>query len=145
MQKAEKTGVIPMKKYLFFDAINVDGPKKKLLEFNQELGGILSEQDLTLLDSLLELIKNKAFYHSSKVSKQGFELIKKLLTKFPSAKAFPALDIYRMFLMHPHSSESYKVYEFALEYIGIIIGHLRDDSAQQATQLVALRSLVNLF
>lgn len=79
------------------------------------------------------------------MSKQGFELIKKLLTKFPSAKAFPALDIYRMFLMHPHSSENYKVYEFAIEYIGIIIGHLRDESAQQATQLVALRSLVNLF
>ncbi len=31
-----------MKKYLFFDAINIDGPKKKLLEFNQELG-ILNE------------------------------------------------------------------------------------------------------
>jgi hypothetical protein len=69
MQKAEKAGVIPMNKYLFFDAVNVDGPKKKLLEFNQELGGLLIEQDLTLLDSLLELIKNKAFYHSSKVSK----------------------------------------------------------------------------
>lgn len=27
-----------MKKFLFFDAINVDGPKKKLLEFNQESG-----------------------------------------------------------------------------------------------------------
>ena len=59
MQKAEKIGVIPMKKYLFFDAINVDAPKKKLLEFNQELGGVLNEQDLTLLDSLLDLIKNK--------------------------------------------------------------------------------------
>ena len=57
-----------MKKFLFFDAINVDGPKKKLLEFNQE-SNTLNEQDLTLLDSLLELIKNKQFYHSSKVSK----------------------------------------------------------------------------
>ena len=42
MQKAEKTGVIPMKKYLFFYAINVDGPKKKLMEFNQELS-VLNE------------------------------------------------------------------------------------------------------
>jgi PUL domain len=105
----------------------------------------LNEQDLVLLDSLLELIKNKPFYHSSKVSKQGFELLKKLLTKFPSSKSFPVLDLYRMFLLHPHSSEHYKVFETALEYLNIVIGHLRDDQAQQATHLVALRCLVNLF
>ena len=68
-----------------------------------------------------------------------------MLTKFPAPKVFPVLDLYRMFLMHPQSSENYKVFEFALEYLGIIIGHLRDESAQQATQLVAIRSLVNLF
>ena len=80
------------------------------------------------MESLLELIKNKSFYHSSKVSKQGFELIKKMLTKFPSSKVFPVLDLYRMFLMHPNSSENYKVFEFAIEYVNIIIGHLRDES-----------------
>lgn len=34
---APKSTVLPMKKLLFFDAINVDAPKKKLLEFNSEL------------------------------------------------------------------------------------------------------------
>lgn len=57
-------------------------------------------------------------------------MIKKILTKFPSSKVFPVLDIYRMFLMHPQSSENYKVFEFAIEYINIIVGHLRDESAQ---------------
>ena len=57
-----------MKKYLLFDALNVDNPKKKILEFNSELN-ILTQAELDLLTSLLELIKNKAFYHSSKVSK----------------------------------------------------------------------------
>lgn len=88
-----------MKKMLFFDAVNVDAPKKKIIEFNNEMQ-ILNNNDLELLDSLLELIKNKQFYHSSKVSKQGFDLIKKMF-KFPSDKAFPCLDVYRMFLMHP--------------------------------------------
>lgn len=57
-----------MKTTLYFDSINVENPKKKLLEFNQDLH-ILTPHDIELLESLLELIKNKAFYHSSKVSK----------------------------------------------------------------------------
>lgn len=130
-----------MKKYLFFDAVNVDNPKKKFIEFNTELS-ILNPHEMELFDSFLELIKNKAFYHSSKVSKQGFEMLKKIL-RFPSDKAFPVLDIYRMFLMHPHSSEHYKVFENAIEYLNIIIGHVK--SQTQATQLVGLRCLVNLF
>lgn len=63
-----KSSLLPMKKMLFFDAISLDGPKKKLLEFNSELN-IFNESELKVLDSMVELIKNKAFYHSSKVSK----------------------------------------------------------------------------
>ena len=141
MAKAVQVGSIPMKKYLFFDAINVDNPKKKFLEFNSEIN-VLNANELELLNSFLELVKNKAFYHSSKVSKQGFEMLKKIL-KMPSDKVFPVLDIYRMFLMHPHSTEHYKVFENAIEYLNILIGHIK--SQTQATQLVGLRCLANLF
>ena len=129
MQKAVGSGgIIPMKKYLLFDALNVDNPKKKILEFNTELN-ILTPVEVDLLNSLLELIKNKSFYHSSKVSKQGFELVKKLLTQFPADKTFPSLDIYRMFLIHPSATEHYKVFENAIEYLGILIGHLREEAS----------------
>ena len=37
MDKLVQTGPIPMKKYLFFDTINVENPKKKVIEFNSEL------------------------------------------------------------------------------------------------------------
>jgi len=84
-------------------------------------------------------------YHSSKVSKQGFELIKKLLSKYPADKAFPSLDIYRMFLMHPNSSEHYKLFEIGIEYLGMIIGLLKDHSSTHQTHLVALRCIANLF
>jgi phospholipase A-2-activating protein len=124
--KAVQSGPIPMKKYLFFDAVNVDNPKKKFVEFNQELN-ILNAHEMELFDSFLELIKNKAFYHSSKVSKQGFEMLKKIL-KFPSDKVFPVLDIYRMFLLHPHSSEHYKVFENAIEFLNILIGHIKSQT-----------------
>lgn len=139
--KANASGALPLKKLLFYDAINVENPKKKVVEFVQA-HGYLTESELVTLDSLLELIKGKAFYHSSKVSKQGFELIKKLL-KFPHEQAFPCLDLYRMFLMHPHSSENYKLFENGLEFVGILMGHLINGPAP--TQLLALRCMVNLF
>ena len=47
-----------MKKLLFFDAINTDGPLKKILEFNNELN-ILTPQELETLNSLMELLKQK--------------------------------------------------------------------------------------
>lgn len=78
----------------------------------------------------MELIKNKQFYHSSKVSKQGFDLVKKFF-KVHSDKAFPFLDLYRMFLLHPHSSENFKLFEYGIEYLASLIGYLRDDRSNQ--------------
>ena len=130
-----------MKTHLFFDQIAIDGPKKKLLEFNDSLA-ILNPNELKVLDEVLETIKNKAFYHSSKFSKQEYDVVKKLL-KFPADKAFPSLDIYRMFLMHPGATENYKVYETGIENLSALIGYLGD--SPQPTQLMVLRCLANLF
>lgn len=116
-----------MKQCLFFDLINIDAPRKKLIEFNNEIN-LLNENEIKLLDSLLELIKDKAFYHSTKVHKLGYDLIKKLF-KFPSDKIFPVLDIYRMFLIHPGSSENFKVFETGIEYFGNIMGNLKEINA----------------
>jgi len=55
------------------------------------------------------------------------------LVKFPCDKAFPSLDIYRMFLIHPGATENYKVYEYAIEYISTLISHLVEESSPQAT------------
>jgi hypothetical protein len=71
-------------------------------------------------------------------------LIKKLF-KFPADRAFPVVDIYRQFLMHPHSSEHYKLFENGIEYLGTLIQYLKDEHTNHQTQLVALRSICNLF
>ena len=91
---------------------------------------------------MLDTIKNKAFYHSTKFSKQEYDVIKKLL-KFPGDKAFPSLDIYRMFLIHPGATENYKVFETGIENLSALIGYLGD--SPQPTQLMVLRCLANLF
>lgn len=84
---------------------------------------MLSPAELETLDGLLQLIKDKNFYHSSRCSKQGQELVKKLL-KFPAAEVFPCLDVYRMFLLHPSSSENFKVFQYGLEYLNILLAFL---------------------
>jgi hypothetical protein len=55
-------------------------------------------------------------------------VIKKLL-KFPADKAFPSLDIYRMFLMHPGSTENYKVFENAIEYLSTLIHYVNEEKS----------------
>lgn len=132
-----------MKHLVLFDPVSTDGPKKKLLEFTNELG-YLSESEVKSLDELIEIVKNKAFYHSSKISKIGFDLIKKLI-KLPADKAFPFLDIYRMLLIHPQSSEHYKLFETGLEFFHSLIHFLKDEKSGAPTQMMALRCLANLF
>ncbi len=78
------TRMLPNKNQVFYDSINVDNPKKKLLEFNEECK-VLTEADLGLLESLLNLIKERSSYHSSKISKPGFDMIAKFF-KFPIDK-----------------------------------------------------------
>lgn len=111
------------------------------MEFNESLA-IFNPNELKILDDVLETLKNKSFYHSSKFSKQEYDVIKKLL-KFPGDKAFPTLDIYRMFLMHPGATENYKVFETGIENLSALIGYLGD--SPQPTQLMVLRCLTNLF
>jgi hemerythrin-like domain-containing protein len=101
------------------------------LEFNNETK-LLNDVDLKYLDEALDVIKNKAYYHSSKFSKHEYDVIKKMV-KFPSDKAFPSLDIYRMFLMHPGATENYKVFEYATEYLSALINHLTNENTTQPT------------
>ena len=67
-------------------------------------------------------------YHSSKISKAGFDMIAKFL-KFPTDKSLPGLDLYRMLLMHPNLSEHYKLVENGIEYVGNFLSFLNSDIA----------------
>ena len=47
-----------MRTLLNYDAVKIDGPKKKILEFNNELK-LLDEKDLKVFDRLCEILNNK--------------------------------------------------------------------------------------
>jgi phospholipase A-2-activating protein len=106
-EKASKWGpkpsVIPFQSSIFYDAVKIEAPRKKILEFNEELK-VLDEKDLIYYDQACKVLGQPQYFHSSDVGPAQIHVIKKLLSEFPSDKLFPVFDLYRIFLMHPCSS-----------------------------------------
>lgn len=75
----------------------MEGAKKKILEFNQELG-IISE--MVYFDGLVTVLGSPQTYHSSDIGIKQLEALR-LSLSFPIDKVFPSIDLYRMFLTHP--------------------------------------------
>ena len=61
-----------------------------------------------------------------------YDLVNKLFT-FSSTMMLPVLDIYRMFLMHPGSTENYKVFETGRQYVKHLITILDDSTVSVNT------------
>lgn len=47
------------KKYQFYDTVNIDSPKKKILEFNEK-NKFMEKKDLKWFESLCEILKDKS-------------------------------------------------------------------------------------
>ena len=65
--------IIPFTNILYFDAIKIEGPQKKILEFNAALkeegfAGIMDEKDEVQFGRLCEILGKPQFYHSSEVN-----------------------------------------------------------------------------
>jgi PUL domain len=71
------------------------------------------------------------------------DIIKRCL-EFPSDKLFPCLDLYRIFLLHPYSSEGYSGSDGGSYFLAILLAQL-DKSAPKANIMLAVRCLCNLF
>lgn len=70
-------------------------------------------------------------------------VIKKCLL-LPKDKVFPALDVYRIYLTHPNSTENYNGSDAGAEYIAVLTNILGGDCPKN-TNLLALRCVANLF
>ena len=48
-----------MRTYLYYDAVKIDGPKKKILEFN-DADKFMDDKDLKVFEGLCETLKDKS-------------------------------------------------------------------------------------
>lgn len=69
---------IPCTTHLYYDQVKIEGPKKKILEFNAELNA-LDSQELIYFETLCNVLGATQNYHRSEVSPQQLKVIEKLL------------------------------------------------------------------
>ena len=103
--QAAKCSAVPYTSHIYYDTAKTEGPKKKILEFNAELN-TLTDKDNIYFESLCKVLGAPERFHSSEVSPQQLECLKKLM-EWPLDKVFPAIDLYRIYLCHPNSYEAY--------------------------------------
>lgn len=132
-----------MRTALFYDAVKVDGPKKKILEFN-ETDKFLDANELRHFESLCEVLSNKDNFFKTKISDYHSQVLTKLIS-LPVDKVFPCLDLYRIFLCHPDSTAHSKKFEDGANHLYTLCSPLVDKKAGEPARMLALRCLCNLF
>ena len=83
-------------------------------------------------------------YHRSEVSPQQLKVIDKLLA-FPIDKAFPCMDLYRIYLLHPTSYEAYAASDAGATYIQSLLRCIGEPQNPKPLIMLTLRALSNLF
>jgi len=132
-----------MRTYLYYDAVKIDGPKKKILEFN-ETDKFMDDKDLKVFEGLCEALKDKDNFYNTKITDYQQQLMAKLID-LPIAKVFPCLDLYRIFLTHPDATCHFKKYEDGKSRIWVMVRCLNDKEATDPTIMLSLRCLANVF
>lgn len=136
-----------MRVFLFYDAIKIEGPKKKILEFNGT-HNFMNEKDLKVFEGLCTVLEDKNKYHTTKINDYQSQLLDKLIgtqDRLPVEICFPMLDLYRIFLCHPDVACHFKKFEEGANHVTAICYPLRDKNAGDPAKMLALRCLVNMF
>lgn len=128
---------------LFYDTVKVDGPKKKILEFN-ESSQSMDAKELKHFEALCEKLANKDKYYLTKIDDYQSQLLTKLI-QWPADKVFPCLDLYRIFLTHPDATLHSKKFELGANHLYSLCSPLTEKAAGDPAKMLALRCIANLF
>ena len=134
---------IPCTTSIRYDVAKLDGPKKKILEFNAELGS-LDSQELIYFETMLKVLGAPQNYHRTEVSPQQVKVLEKLL-QFPLEKAFPCMDLFRVYLLHPSSYEPFAASDAGAPLIQAMLRFISSPENPKALLMLTLRGLSNLF
>jgi|Transcript_36930 hypothetical protein len=67
------------------------------------------------------------------------------LLQWPLDKAFPAMDLFRIYLLHPTSYEPFAASDAGAPYIQALIRFIAEPQNPKALVMLALRGFNNLF
>ena len=132
-----------MRTHLFYDAVKIDGPKKKILEFNAA-ASFMDDKELKHFESLCEVLASKEKFFLTKINDYHNALLTKLI-QLPVDKVFPCLDLYRIFLTHPDATVHSKKFEEGANHLYSLLSPLSDKQAGDPAKMLACRCICNLF
>ncbi|WCJ33852.1 transducin family protein / WD-40 repeat family protein [Euphorbia peplus] len=144
---------IPKKGMLIFDVAQFDGILKKLTEFNVALLSdpdqkslALSESDVSKVGAVIKILKDTSHYHVTKFTDTDIHVLVTLLKSWPVAMIFPAIDILRMIVLHPHgASVLVKHLEDESDTLVELIKKITTNSPLPSNLLTSIRLVTNLF
>ena len=127
----------PHTEFIRFDqALKAEPLINKLKEFNSKV-----ESELKLEDSVIEVLPNLAL--SENKDPDGVANLLRVL-RWKDEYIFPALDLVRLVLLHPHNQSFVLDKSFLDQLFSVCLRNVNKESPQP-TQMLALRVLSNLF
>eukprot|EP00547_Thalassionema_nitzschioides_P016079 CAMPEP_0194233014 /NCGR_PEP_ID=MMETSP0158-20130606/1139_1 /TAXON_ID=33649 /ORGANISM="Thalassionema nitzschioides, Strain L26-B" /LENGTH=752 /DNA_ID=CAMNT_0038965847 /DNA_START=13 /DNA_END=2274 /DNA_ORIENTATION=+ len=129
---------LPVKGYKYFELTKATNFEKVLSKIDEV--GLLSKEEMATLQRLTDTLAVTNRYHASTLEPAAFSLLKKILSEWPPAKAFPALDLARLAVLHPASANWDWNLLLAQAYT-----LSEKDKDNVAVSMLALRLIVNYF
>ena len=121
-----------------FNAINTEGPFKKIQETST-----FSAEDLTIIEGILKVVGNVAFYHNSTLKKLQLDFILENLINLENPAFKFTVDVLRMTLMHPTSNELFKGPGGGMKVLTLLLEGF--NQGDNVTKTLILRTFCNLF
>jgi thioredoxin len=142
----------PVEGFVYFDTGKMEQILPKVLQFNTDLqkegnSNALNEVELKSLQRLADTIKNTSFYHSSSFEPEEYKVMAKL-ARWPPTKRFPALDVLRLMVLHPHAADHYAVAHAKDQddnLVDIVISYLLEDVVVVPNLIMTWRFISNMF
>lgn len=131
--------------HYFFEQLNLEKIGQKIKEFGETVGEEfkISDKENISFERLIQVLSAPNTYHNTEIYTGEYDLIKKLMT-WPRDKVFPVLDLFRVFILHPHSQELFKGSDYGANYTSVFLGTLMH-ATDPPSLVTSFRVLANLF
>ena len=148
--QATKNFSFPLVNYILYENFNVEGPKKKIIEINNNLNENdennkkLTEFQIKQISKVIKIIGEKQFYHMSVFDEYELKEFLDLFTKWHNELLIPIFDLFRMYLLHPKSSLLFKKMGGGVEQLTILLEYLKKNINLNLS-ILSIRCICNLF
>lgn len=141
---APGSSMFPLSTPLQFKDGKYDPLQKKILEFNEQVLATLKIEglDLQYFNDAVEKLRDKGI--RAEFKQVEVEVIHEKLIEWPAQFLFPVMDLWRLYALHPASSDMFKGSDRGAPILAKVCGFLTPD-APDPLKMCTVRYIANLF